>query len=478
MKALLRVLSDDERLRLHERTLGVLANVGVRVDSPEARRLLAAAGAAVDEDTRAVRLPPALVDEALRLAPKGFSLGARRPGWDFPMNAGANTLVADGEAVKVVDRRTGRQRPGTRADWLEATRLIDALDDVGVYWAMIDGRQGDSVARWVGYLVDLMRSFTKHINDSFADPRWAPWVLEVLQVVFGSREEVRRRTPYSFLITPVSPLILERGCVDSWLGLRGWGIPVAVLPMPVMGTTAPGSALATALLANCETIATLCLVQAAEPGTPFIYAPIALTMDPRSGRYAGTTAHSAIGAAGVEMARYYGLPTMGSASGTDAYVTGSQAGYEKAFSSVFGMLSWPDLIVGPGCLGGSTVLSLPELLIDVEIFRMGRKAHEGISSGPGDWLDDALARRGPGGDFVRERSTRVNTRSGEFFVPGLGVHESREVWTAAGNPSVLDEAHEKVEALLTRHRPLPLGDDQERELDRLRARAAEVEGGR
>ena len=60
--------------------------------------------------------------------------------------------------------------------------------------------------------------------------------------------------------------------------------------MPMMGATAPGSLLATTLLANCETLGVLCLVQAAEPGTPFIYAPIALTMDPRSGRYAGNTA--------------------------------------------------------------------------------------------------------------------------------------------------------------------------------------------
>jgi trimethylamine---corrinoid protein Co-methyltransferase len=294
----------------------------------------------------------------------------------------------------------------------------------------------------------------------------------VLQIVFGSRAEIRRRNPYSFLITPVSPLIIEQGCIDSWLALRGWGIPVIVLPMPMMGATAPGSALATTLLANCETLATLCLIEVAEPGTPFIYAPIALTMDPHSGRYAGTTAHSAIGAAGVEMARHYGLPVMGSGSGTDAFLPGSQAGYEKSFSSLFGTLSWPDLMVGPGCLAGATVMSFAELLIDVEIFRMGRKAHDGISSSPGDWLDDVLARRGPGGHFISERSTRANARNGEFYLPGLGVHESYEAWASAGRPSVIDESGRRADELLATHQPLPLGDDQERALEKLRARAA------
>jgi len=470
----LQVLSSDEREQLHERTLGVLATTGVRVDSAAGRRLLRLAGAEVDESTAIVRLPPALVEESLRLCPRAFSLGARRPGWEFPLNAGQTTLVMDGEATRVIDLRTGDLRAGTHADWIETTRLIDALDDIGVYWAMIDGcLESDSLVGFVSYNVELAASFTKHVNDSFSRPAWAPWLLEVLQIVCGSRDEIRRRRPYSFLITPVSPLVVERGCIDAWLALRGWGIPVVVLPMPMMGSTAPGSALATTLLANCETIATLCLVQAAEPGTPFIYAPIALTMDPHSGRYAGTTAHSAIGLAGVEMARHYGLPVMGSASGTDAFLPDEQAGYEKAFSSLLGTLAWPDLMVGPGCLAGSTILSLAELLIDVEIFRMSRAVREGLPCEQDDWLDDVLMRRGPGGHFIAEATTRRNTRRGRFFVPALGVHDPYETWDAAGRPSVVAEASARAEEILAGHRPLPLDDDQRRELERLHARAGE-----
>lgn len=472
MKTLLQVLSQSERDQVHERTLRVLAETGMRVDSAEGRRALAAAGAQVDEATAIVHFPPELVEEALRLAPKDFSLGGRRRDWEFPLNASETTLLVDGEATMVLDAGAERPRPGTHADWLATTRLIDAIDDIGAYWAMLDGCLGnESTADWVTYNTEIWRSFTRHVNDSFARPEWAPWLLDVLEIVFGSREEIRRRHPYSFLITPVSPLIIERGCADSWLALRGWDIPVIVLPMPMMGSTAPGSRLATTLLANCETIGTLCMVQAAEPGTPFVYAPIALTMDPRSGRYSGTTAHSAIGVAGVEMARYYGLPVMGSGSGTDAFLPDEQAGYEKAFSSLYGQLSWPDLMVGPGCLAGATILSHAELLIDVEIFRMCRKAHEGITVADDLWLTDVLARRGPGGHFISERSTRAATRNGEIYLPALGVHEPLESWLAAGRPSVVDEAAARAAELVATHEPPPLDDDVERELAKLLARA-------
>ena len=475
VNTLLEVLSGDERTQVHERTLQVLAKVGMRVDTEEGRRILAEAGALVDEATRVVRFPPALVEESLHLAPKNFSLGARRPDWSFPLNAGRMTLVMDGEATRVLDDAAGEPRPATHDDWLEATRLIDAIDDVGVYWATLDGcLGGESAGDWVTYNIEVARNFTKHVNDSFSRPEWAPWMLELLAIVFGSREEVRRRHPYSFLITPVSPLIIERGCADAWLALRGWDIPVAVLPMPIMGSTAPGSLLATTLLANCETLGVLCLVQAAEPGTPFIYAPIALTMDPRTGRYAGTTAHSAIGVAGVEMARFYGLPVMGSGSGTDAFAPGPQAGFEKAFSSLLGTLARPDLMVGPGCLAGATILSHAELLIDVEIFRMCAKARDGISIGEGAWLVDVLERRGPGSHFIAESSTRAAVHSGEFYLPALGVHQSWDAWVAADRPSVVEEAGRKAVELLAKHQPLPLGEDVEGELEKLRRRAANV----
>src|SRR5271157_4531224 len=68
----LQVLSADEQAQIHERTLKVLATVGMRVDTEEGRRLLAAAGAEVGEATRTVRFPPALVEESLRSAPKYF----------------------------------------------------------------------------------------------------------------------------------------------------------------------------------------------------------------------------------------------------------------------------------------------------------------------------------------------------------------------------------------------------------------------
>ncbi len=476
METRLQVLSDDERAQIHERSLRLLATTGMRVDTALGRRLLQEAGALVDESTRMVRFPHELVEASLRAAPTRFSLGGRRPGWSFPVNAGESTLVVSGEATDVVDHATGELRPGTAQDWRDGTRLIDALDEIGVYWAMVQGSAGEataggSAAGIVAYTHELMATFSKHIQDAIFDAAHAPWLLEALQIVYGDRERIRRRHPYSFLVTPVSPLIVEGPNTDAWLALRGWDIPVAVLPMPIMGSTAPGTMVATLLQANTEVLGLLCLAQAAEPGVPFIYAALPVTMDPRTGGYMSNRMHPALSAAGTEMARFYGLPVMGNGFGSAAYVPGLQAAYETAFSATVGSLAWPDIMLGPGTLGGATVFSLEQTLVDVEVWRLAVKAHRGVRADDETWLDDILERTGPGGSFLGERSTRRNARSGEWFRAGLGWHDAREAWVAAGRPDVLDQARERVTQILTTHEPLPLGDDVERELVALRDRA-------
>jgi trimethylamine--corrinoid protein Co-methyltransferase len=473
MRTLLQVLSQQERDQVHERSLGVLAETGVRVDTAQGRRMLKDAGADVDENTHIVCFPRALVEESLRLAPKQFTLGARRPGWDLPMNGGDCTLLMDGEAMFVLDPETGERRAATSDDWLETTHLIDALDEVGVYWSMVEvGDRGDTLADFVAYLRGVFRNFSKHVQDTTSSPEQAPWLLEVLQVVFGDKETIRREHPLSYLLCPQSPLIIEGPHTDAYLALLGWDIPVAIMPMPLMGATAPGSLISTTVTGNCEVLAMLCLVQAAAPGTPILYAPALAVIDPRSGRYSGGAIEAGLlGAACTEMARYYGLPAEASGIGTDHHVPSIQAGYERAMNGLLPALSWPDILVGPGLMGGSMILSLEQLLIDVEMFRMFRRARMGIDAGEDRWLEDVVSTVGPGGDFLAERSTVRGIRGGEWYVSRFGVHDTFEGWQASGGPTLREQACEKIQEILATHQPLPFDQHVERELERIQKRA-------
>jgi len=475
MTALLEVLAPEARAQLHERTLHILSATGMRVDTDAGRRILADAGARVDEATRTVRFPRSLVEQSLAAAPRRFSLGGRDPAFEFPLNAGQATLLNGGGGDYVVDRRSGEVRLGTHDDWIEITRLIEALPEIGVGW--VGGGEwtdDSSPAKVVAETAQVARLFTRHVNSALDDPALAPWLLETLEIVHGGRDEVRRRHPWSFLFCPISPLIVDGPSFDAWLALRGWGIPAVVMPMPLMGATAPGSRLGTLLSTNCELLGMLCLIEAAEPETPFVYAPIVASIDPRSGRYAAGAALNALSCGGTEMARHYDLPVCSHAFSCDPFAPGAQAGYEKGFGMLLAALSWPDILVGPGVLGGGLSFGLEQLVIDVEIWRMCRAAHEGIAVSDDRWLDDVLERVGPGGHFLAERSTRLGVRRGESFVPRLGTQDAREIWEEAGRPDVVDEARQKVADILATHEAPPLSDDVERELGKLKRRAQRV----
>jgi len=134
-------------------------------------------------------------------------------------------------------------------------------------------------------------------------------------------------------------------------------------------------------------------------------------------------------------------------------------------------LSDPDVLVGPGLLGGATILCLEQIIIDIEMIRLARQARTGTPVRDDLWLDELLERIGPGGSFLGERSTRQNVRSGEWRPSDLGVQGSWDTWRAAGSPTTVAAARERVEQLLTEQVSLPFSDDQAAALADLQRRA-------
>ena len=72
-------MSDDEIEALHEASLRLLSEIGVKCYSPEARAILAEAGALVDDATMRVRLGRELVEHALTSVPPVIALVPRNP---------------------------------------------------------------------------------------------------------------------------------------------------------------------------------------------------------------------------------------------------------------------------------------------------------------------------------------------------------------------------------------------------------------
>jgi len=480
MRALYRVLSDEERHRVHEESLDILENTGVRVETPLGREILAGAGADVADGNKLVKFPKALVESSLKSICRDFTLSARRPGADLDfadgmLNGGESVLLPDGSGPLVLDSNTGERRAATYEDWKAATRLSDSLDEIGMYWEAVDTSElVVGVGDFADHVCRVHRNFSKHVNDGISKAERIPWFLEIIQTIFGSKEDIRTKHPISHGLYPQSPLTIDKVYTETYLGLQGWNIPVHIMPMPLMGATAPGTAISTVVQGNCEVLAMICLLQANEPGLPIIYAPALSIMNPRTALLSdGSMECSLMSAAATEMARYYGLPAEASHGGTDSHVLDLQAGYESGTMQLASHLAWPDIVVGPGMLDGSLVSSLEHMYLNVEIFRLAKHAHRGIDTSSGKWAMDEIKRVGPGGNYLTELTTLESIRNGEWYLSKLGTHTGFEKWNTGEKKDVLSEIREKVDGILKAYEPLPLGEDVEIELEKICRRARE-----
>ena len=77
------VMSADELESIHEASLGVLEEIGMDFLDPEARDVLAAAGAKVEPGTQRVRFDRGMVLERIKTAPSQFTLHAPNPAHDL-----------------------------------------------------------------------------------------------------------------------------------------------------------------------------------------------------------------------------------------------------------------------------------------------------------------------------------------------------------------------------------------------------------
>ena len=70
----LELLTPDDVRQIHEATLDVLENVGVKFHSHKALDILEASGATVDRDSTVAQIPAAVVEKAMSTVPHEFTL--------------------------------------------------------------------------------------------------------------------------------------------------------------------------------------------------------------------------------------------------------------------------------------------------------------------------------------------------------------------------------------------------------------------
>ena len=73
------VLSEIDKERIHASTLEVLLKTGVYVEDEDALEMYADGGCMIDPKTKMVRIPPHVVEDAVKSAPEIMLMAGRNP---------------------------------------------------------------------------------------------------------------------------------------------------------------------------------------------------------------------------------------------------------------------------------------------------------------------------------------------------------------------------------------------------------------
>ena len=461
----MKMLSEAEVERIHERSLALLESTGIMVDHEQGLQALQEAGAKVDRQTKRVRISPDLVARSLQTVPAGFTLSARNPKKDCPLVRGGRPYARNGGGADfTLDTETDEFRPMLSADMKNYYKLMDGLDGID-FIAPVFGHDLPSVGRDIMMLRIAFDNTDKHIHMRTFGGETFKHMLEMAVIVAGGKDELKKRPLVSLLEAPISPLKFLDVTVDALFMCGEYGIPLDICVMPISGGTGPMTMAGNVLLFNTEFLGGVVLSQIAHPGAPIQYAARPMTMDMRTGfSLAGAIENGMMAVAGAQMAHHYDVPVSLHGPWTDSMSHDGQSTFERTYMTMMAGFAGANVLVGAGMIQQSLVTSFEQLVIDSEINNTVVKALEGIEVDEDRLGMEALDRVGPGGNFLADPHTLEFLRA-ERFSPSLLYRNSREAWDAGGSKSFVERARERALAILQEHKINPLPEDVSKALD-------------
>ncbi|MEZ5912332.1 MAG: trimethylamine methyltransferase family protein [Paracoccaceae bacterium] len=471
------VFSEDRVAAIHAASLQVLEELGIRVLLPEARAILARAGAIVDDDSQMVRIGRDLVAAAVQSAPKSFTLKGAVPARDLAMELGTLSFQSGAGAPNVTDRLRGR-RPGTLRDVIELTKMVQHFDAIQMLSPGVEPQDIDPARRHYAF---TRAQLTLSDKIPFVFSRGSPQVADsfaMLRLFRGLDADAFAAAPHCYtIINTNSPRQVDIPMAQGLIDFARAGQLAIVTPFCLMGAMAPVTVAGALTLSHAEALAGIVLNQMARPGAPVLYGAFASNVDMKSGAPAFGTPEQVKASLGAgQLARHLGLPWR-SAAGCAANIDDAQAAHETQMSTWGAMLAGATVIIhAAGWIEGGLAVSYEKFITDMEMVQTLAELCRPTPADDADIAFDALAEVAPGGHFFGAAHT-LERYASAFYPPLVADWSNFGTWTERGGLDASQRATGLWQRIVEGHRrPESVAEDRIAALDAFIARR-EAEGG-
>ncbi len=460
-------LREREIQQIYETALDLLERLGMGEVPARLSDVLCAAGASMDDRGRCL-MPRSLVEDAIAAAAKTFPLHGRDPNRTIEVGGDKVYFGTGGAAVQTLDLETQTYRPSTLRDLHDFTRLQDTLANVSWFTrCCIATDVPDNFDLDINTAYALMRNTTKPVATAFTIAEHVAPIVDMFDIAAGGPGQFSKRPFVKAHISPViSPMRFGEDAVEVVFECIKHNIPMSCITAAQSGATAPATMAGFLAQSLAETLASLVMVHAIQPGFPMIFSNWPLVIDLRTGAFAGGGGETAIlNAASAQVSNWLGLPSGVAASMTDAKAIDAQYGAEKALTALAAGLAGGNLIYESSGMTASLLgASFEAFILDDEMHSAIYRTLRGIEVTEDTLGFDAICEAVLGeGHFLGGTHT-LEAMERDYFYPDLADRDAPITWQENGARDAWARAHDKAKSILNSQTELYLSDAQDAQI--------------
>ena len=434
---------------IHDMSMKILENTGIRFMDEEAMDLWEAAGAKVDRKSQHVWPDRGLIEELVAKAPATFTFRARNPERSRMIGGNSINFFSAAGTVFAHDLEKGR-RPGQQEDWNNLAKLIQSTNvmHIGPLQVVVMHDVPTNEKHLEQYLNGTILSDKPLMGISHGRVIPAD-VVEMARIVHGQDLKPADGPVTGGVINVNSPLVYDDRMLGGMMTFAAAGQFTVVTPFILAGAMSPVTMAAAIAQQNAEALAGIALLQLVRPGAPVIYGGFTTNVDMKSGSPAfGTPEGAWAFFVGAQLARHYGLPYRGSGSLNTANIPDGQAMSESMWSLWPCILAHTNMVFhAAGWLESGLAFGFEKFIMDVENLAMMQYMLQGPTWNADDYALGAIEEVGPAGHHFGTAHTQERYANA-FYPPFLHDRRNFGTWDEAGGEDAAQRAHKIWKSVL------------------------------
>lgn len=443
----------------------ILDEIGMDFLNPEARRLLAEAGARVDPDSERVRFDAAFIEETIKTAPSEFTLHARNPERNLHMGGNSVAFTAVSSPPNTSDEAGGR-RVGNRKDFQNLLRLGHTINTVHMWGGYpVEPVDIHASVRHLDALYDMLTLSDRVIHAYSLGAQRNLDAIEMIKIARQIDDATLDEEPSLLtVVNASSPLRYDTPMLQGIIEFSSRNQVIIVTPFTLAGAMAPVTIAGALAQHNAEALAGIAFTQVVRPGSPVVYGGFTSNVDMQSGAPAfGTPEFMQTAMITGQLARRYGVPYRSSGVNA-ANALDAQAAYESVFSLWGAIMGGAHMVLhAVGWMEGGLRASFEKMVLDADLCGMVQRFMDPIDFSEGGLALEAVRDVGPGGHFFGTPHTLERYRDA-FYQPLISDWRNYESWEDAGKPEAKARMVELVDEFMATYEEPPMDDAVRAEL--------------